>query len=279
MSSGRKIKVMIACVTFETFKIADPAEFYESNKVHLIHYVKDPVEDIIYGEFYDRTCELIRERLPKAKIIEHSESKVYEFDEMLREILFIIDTENAMNPDGCDIYVNISAGSPEYSAASAIASMMHPNVTPFSVRADSYTVPESMLKDMYYRDGKPVGMASSTREPKKIPTYRMPMPDERLVRGLRVFDEVYRANDGKVKSSKMVPELESAGLWVHRSKDDEKKSQTDAISYFRDFAKKWEGQGWILKGENGRYRITEEGRRIMDTFFTTEHFEPMRWER
>lgn len=269
MSSGRKVKVMIACVTFETFKVSEPTEFYEAGRVHIIHYTKD-AEHSIYNEFYERTCELIRENLPKAEIIEHNKSKVYEFNEMLKEILFIIDSENKQFPDGCDIYVNISSGSPEYSAAAAIASMMYSNVTPFSVRVKEFTVPESKIKELYYEEGKPVGMALSTYEPRMIPSYRMPMPDERLVRGLRIFDRMYRESNGKVKSSMMIPELEAANLWIHPSSNAENKSQSDAVNYFRDFVKKWEAMRWICKDANGRYTITEEGFRIMDTFYNTE---------
>ena len=51
LPSGRKKRIMVACVTFETSKVVEPALYYEINKAHIIHYVKDPDSESgkIYG--------------------------------------------------------------------------------------------------------------------------------------------------------------------------------------------------------------------------------------
>ena len=58
--SGRKKRVMIACVTFETVKVTDPVRYYECSKVHIIHYTKETSDKkTMFSEFYDRVCEMI----------------------------------------------------------------------------------------------------------------------------------------------------------------------------------------------------------------------------
>ena len=141
MGSGKKNRIMIACVTFETTKITEPVKFYESNRVHIIHYVKDPHDpkSRVYVDFYEQVCKLIEvDGSRTVEIVEHNE-KVNDFTIMLRTVLNIIREEKDCSED-CDIYVNISSGSSEYAAASAIASMMNPGTIPFSVSTKEYTV-------------------------------------------------------------------------------------------------------------------------------------------
>ena len=40
MSSGRKDRVVIGCVTFETEKVVEPVKYYQADRAHIIHYVK-----------------------------------------------------------------------------------------------------------------------------------------------------------------------------------------------------------------------------------------------
>ena len=130
MPSGRKPRIMIACVTFETVKVAEPVDFYEANKVYLIHYQSE--NHPVYGEFYERTEKLIKERCgSRVEIVEVVE-KVWKFADMLRTVVGIIEKETSDKSRECQIFVNISAGSPEYTAAAAIGSMMYDDdiVTP-----------------------------------------------------------------------------------------------------------------------------------------------------
>jgi GTPase Era involved in 16S rRNA processing len=83
MSSGRRERVVLSCVTFETYKIVDPIVHYAATKVHLIHYTdKSDARNLIYNEFYEQVCRMIKKNLPKAEIVEH-ESMVFDFTTML----------------------------------------------------------------------------------------------------------------------------------------------------------------------------------------------------
>lgn len=264
---------MIACVTFETSKVVEPILYYEINKAHIIHYIKDPDSESgrVYGSFCDRVVELMDEKSPlHVDIVKHNE-RVSDFSVMLRTVLSIIGSERDAEP-GCEIYVNISAGTPEYAAASAIASMMVPGTIPFSVGTREYTVSQDMIPEVYYIDGKPVGLTKSTYDPRILPSYVIEMPEEHLVRGLRIL-ESRNSQNLSVTSGKMVAALKNAGLWYRdtESRTDRAPSQqrqTEAVYYQRDFIAKWAGSGWVERDpRRSRYVLTDEGRNIISTFY------------
>jgi len=280
MASGRKERVMIACVTFETTKITEPARFYEADKVHLIHYIKplgekdNPEEwqskTRVYKEFYERVKDIISKNDKKITIIEHSEHPVYDFSAMLSTVFEIIRGEKGSNK-GSIIYVNISAGSSEYAAASAIAAMMFAEekdveVVPFSVGTREYTVPNERIEELYYVEGKPVGLTKTAREPLSIPIYPIEKPDERLVHGLRVLKEKIDGNR-PTSSSKMVGTLTERDIWKKRPVREGSKNSNEAVYYYRDFAKRWLDEKWTEKGDDGNYILTEKGNAIIGTFY------------
>lgn len=263
---------MVACVTFETSKVVEPALYYEINKAHIIHYVKDPVSESgrIYDSFCRRVCERLREESPReVEVVIHNE-RVSDFSVMLRTVLSIIQTEDAEGE--CEIYVNISAGSPEYSAAATVASMMVPGTVPFSVGTQEYTVPTERIPDVYFIDGQPVGLTKSTYPPRIMPIYAINIPEEHLVRGLRILHERNTAKQS-VTSGRMVDELKKAGLWYRDTETDDpdKKSnqrQTEAVYYQRDFITKWTRNGWVVKDElRNRYVLTDDGINVINTFY------------
>lgn len=262
MSSGLRKRIMISCVTFETTKVTDPVEYYEANKLHIIHYASPNSNKPIYLSFYNRVLEIIEESGRKVEIVEHNE-KVYDFSVMLKTVLSIIQNETNQNPE-CDIYVNISAGSAEYAAASAIASMMVPGTIPFTVRTGEFTVPEKKIEETYFIDGKPVGLTKTIRGTESIPCYSISMPDECLVRGLRLIDTI----EGKPIGRKVIAALKESGIWYRNIPESENVKKSEAVYYQRDFVNKWLELGWIVKNKRtGWYEITPDGRKILDTFY------------
>jgi hypothetical protein len=270
MPSGRKKRIMIACVTFETVKVTDPVEFYEINKVHIIHYLKEgAAKSGTYGAFYDRVVEIIEDYRRDVEVVEHNE-RVSDFGVMLKTVLSIIRAEKEEDP-GCEIYVNVSSGTPEYAAASAIAAMMEDGPIPFSVGVKEYTVSDDMIEELYYMEGKPVGLAKATYEPRALPTYVIEMPPEYLVRGLRILAE-RNAAKLPVSSRFMVAALKEQGLWSRDTErsdvPDTKVRQTEAVYYQRDFTYRWQMLGWIRRDEFGRkFVITPLGQNAIDTFY------------
>ena len=275
MATGKRKRIMISCVTFETIKITEPVKFYEINKVHLIHFVKDPESDkgIIYQEFYDQVCRIIKkESNGKVEVEEHAEN-VSQFLPMLKLIMKIVEKESSSG-EPVDMHVNISAGTSEYTAAAVIASMMNPEVIPFSVSTDLYTVKNDKIRELYYADGAPVGLTETINEPSLVPKYNISMPDRNLVLGLRILKELSETKHS-VKGPEVIKGLKEKGLWRMYSKDAKKDSRvshetekSESVYYHRDYVSKWLSNGWVEKNNfNKRYDLTQEGLWIVDTFY------------
>ena len=263
MPSGRKERILISCVSFEVSKIVEPAIYYEATRIHLIHYGKEQV----YQEFYDEVEKRLKEELPKAKIVEHGDDPIFDFEKMMNLILRIIRQEQKDNNGAADIYVNISAGPSEYSAASLIASMMMKGVMPFNVSTDKYQVPLNKIKDVYYDNGRPVGMTKVPKEPNLFSVYEIQKPDEKLVRGLGILDKQI---EKKLASAPvMIPLLAEKGLMTYTTDSGSvKPDQKSTMNYQRNFVDRWLDKGWVEKVSKREMKITAEGRTILDVFLS-----------
>ncbi len=262
----RRRSVMIACVTFETVKISEPVEFYGANQVYLIHHVYDPSPDNVYQQFYDRTVELIAASVPKAEVHE-VDCPVTDFIGLLREINGIVAREKGLQEEP-EIRVNLSAGSPEFTAAAATASMMDPCLKAFFVRADGYTVPQDKVREVYYKDSKPVGLTSSVKGVDPMTEFSIKMPDENLVRALRLYQE--HVTNVRLYSTEFISILKEAGLWnkkygmIPRTPEQEKNN--DKVYFQRAYVDKWKEQGWVARGANG-YELTFKGKTAISVLY------------
>lgn len=264
---GRIKRVMIACVTFETVKVSDPVAYWGTNRIYLIHYIRDPQDPrvSVYQEFYDRTCELIRQASPDAEIVDINRD-VSDFTVMLRTVASIICQERAAPGEPPEIFVNIASGPAEYTAAAAIASMMADGVRPFFVKAETFQVPREKIREVYYENGKPVGMTRAVKRVECLPDFTIETPDERLVRALRVF--AARSDAGQaVTAQQMAAALKAAGCWSRRSEG--ANANNEAVYYQRSYVDSWLAAGWVERkgGRRSGYAVSGKGRVILATFF------------
>ena len=262
MPSGRRERVMIACVTFEVAKIVEPVEFYEATKVHLLNRSS---ENTIYREFLDQVVKDINERMPRTEVIIH-DCKVFDFSEVMKEVLCIIQDETDKHGEHADIYVNISAGTSEYSAASLMASMMHTDVTiPFTVSAKEFQVPEERIREIYYDGDRPVGMTKTTREPKAVSAYPIEKPDRTKVLALKVMKEQIEKGDSCAAT--MMSVLNEKGLFDNYKKGyNGKPEQKEVMKYQRNYVDFWLSNGWLEKVSKRKSRITPTGNEILEIF-------------
>lgn len=259
---GKKERVMIACVTTETFRISEAAKFYDVDRIHLIHYVdENNSKKWFFQSFYDQTVKLIKESLPDTEIVE-SNSRVFYFDHMLRTVESIVEKENLSKVEPV-IYINVSAGSPEYISAATMISMMHDNTEPVSVGAKDYLHNEDEdLKAVYFDGDTPVGLIKSTREPKTVPQFRLDAPKKRLVIGLRILDRRIEKGES-VLSKDVVKEFKDSGIWERSAESN------DQVYYNRDFIDKWLELKWVQRHPDMHKKliVTDFGRFVIDTFY------------
>ena len=281
--SGKRERVVVACSVFEVPKIIRSVLEYEATKVHLIHYTdkKNP-DGRIYQEFYDeivsqiKEYSAIKEKLGKSvEIAEHAEYRTSDFQNMMKTVFHIITGEKSKN-DESEIYVNISSGTAEYISAATIATMMaasvYDRVHLFTVGTEPggyQTYGEEKLRELYYENGRPVGLTKEAREPREVPMFKVAVPDKTLVKGLRKLKKFSKPATAK----NVIAALMEGGLMASDDSDKKNKDQNAVMRYRRRYLDKWEGEGWVAKGGSGKYVLTDEGRMIAETFYVdeTEH--------
>lgn len=265
MDSGKRERILIACVTFETVKVTDPIEYYESTKVHLIRY-SDPNSKYggIYVDFYEEICNHIEQYSKSTEIVEHI-AKVTDFSIMMKTVHSILEKERCRSKTS-DIFINISAGTSEYIAAAVIASMMFPGVIPFSVSTEEYLIDASNYYDK--ESGKPIGISKTVKPPKIVSKFKIESPDRNLVLGLKVLDMMNK-NNNLPKGTDIIKVLKKNGLWYRGEFPENIAKRSESVYYQRDFINKWLDNEWIYRDKFvKRYFVTEKGLAILDIFYT-----------
>ncbi len=141
-------RVMVACVTTEVVKVTDPAKKLRIDRVHLLNYVKkaapgdseQAAREDLYESVYQENLSFFHNS--GIEVVEHRDVPIFKFDECFHAVYEILYRESEK---GSAVYVNISSGPPEFSAAAAISSMMVEGVSIFSIgaKASGHTVPFS----------------------------------------------------------------------------------------------------------------------------------------
>jgi len=262
--------VMIACVTFETVMVVQPAVDYAVNEIHLYHYVREGETTGVYKAFYDEVQMQLKEKLPGIRIVEHAADPVYSFQPMLRGILATVAAAQKDNKDA-EILINASSGPSEFTAAAVVASMMVRGAIAFTVGTETYTISNDNVRKLCYdAEGRPVGLSTAVYAPHALPSFEVAMPQENLVRSLRMFAEM-RANKRPVTAVSVIAELKKAGLWDYQPNEAEKKTdkkQKEVMYYQRHYIDAWVRNGWVGKPARGaKYDLTDDGKNVTETFY------------
>jgi len=263
--SGKRSRIMVACVVTEVSAVVEPVKFYETDKVYLIHYIREDNNPRyqIYKEFYDEVVRRIGELRPSAEVIEVCEP-VYYYHDMLRTVLGIYDKEKAATGGNMDMYVNLTTGRAEYAAAAMMASMLHNDVIAFTVRAEEKMLTPEQYRQVFYDGDRPVGQYRTVKDPIKVQTFDPSILDGDYLDYLVAIDEV----NNKIRKPLIrdyIEKLESEGLWDYAP--DKKKTKTpDEQKKRMQFGRCVTGplidKGFIIqaKGTRGRFELTDAGK-------------------
>jgi len=260
--------VIIACVAYDVLKITEPARFYSASKVHILHQPVDSEDDreLLYPDFINEVGHRLEDY--GMEVVMHPVA-IADYLEVLREVNHIIQCEEDSNNND-DLMINISAGTNEYVAAAAIASVLNEGVKMFASKTCTYKVPVEGYRKSYYEDGRPVGIVASVHDPRMIPVFKARLLDEDSIRCLREMDKMH--TEGKSTSSKkVIAHLKDIGMWsyvpVCSSKRDNL-DQKELMFFQRHYIEKWIDNGWMVKDDlSGKNAITERGRNVVNTFF------------
>ena len=303
-NTGKSVeRIVISCITFDTVKITDPIIHYDATKAYLVHYCdkKRNGEKTFYNELFDTVLEILDEHYdttlleynveecryedtqtgsetvmidrPSKKLVKELtvvdvNEVVYDFNVMLKTVFSIMNFERKLDEDSKNpIYVNISAGSSEFSAAALMVSMMFDNVEVFSVHTKEHMIKN---EEHYYENGRFVGLAKSVKEPMPITNFTIPRPDKRLILSLKVYfnlgclsaTETIR----KLKEYSYTENGEKIKLWDWSDKE----QPNEKMIFQRQFIDRWVSEGFVNRISRGTYELTDHGRFTINTYYVNE---------
>jgi hypothetical protein len=242
------LRVVVACVTFETVMVVEPVKHYKADRVYLLHQArKAPYSDFLkevqslLGPF---GCECVLKEL-----------NVNSFKIVMKEVLGILRKEKEA---GNHVYVNVGAGPNVFAAAALMACMME-GAQAFNVGTKEWTV----KPDLFYVAGRPVGMSKVVHEPFELPEFEIKAPRPELVSGLRAWHNL-SMQKGLMNANNMIQKLEREGLLPDAGQQKTGK-QAKVMKYRRTFLEPWLKEGWLEK-DGRRLKLTEKGKGILDIF-------------
>ena len=291
-------KVMIACVTSEVTQIVVPAIDSKIDRIHLIHYVKRGGEKGDRERFYESFYNEVERRLRAKKItvVEHSDAETYVFRSMMSQVYEILVEEEVEKKSL--VYVNMSAGTPEYAAAAAICSMMFKDVEIFTVSkgyATSVLDYDQLRRNATDKNGKLVGSCTTIGRTYIMDKFPIDHPNENLLKAFKIYS-VISDNVKKNSNTTVIRNLILQNVWLAKGDIEEgvaikgtsveledpkngyscqqsraaeyaSRQRGEAVQYYRVYIKEWASRGWIKNIPGTRkYKIEDEGRMVLEVF-------------
>lgn len=303
--TGRRDRVMVACVVEDVVMIVKPAKAYGVDRIHLISYVKKGNDEASRKRegYYQSFLDAVEGDLTKAGIPfeVHPDAETYKFDMMMGVIYNIVRKERARNSI---VYVNTSGGTSEYAAAAMLVSMMFDETTAFNVggKREASTVDYDAMRESRTSKGKLVGKYADVYDPFKLTTFPVSPPDLNLLAGMKVLDSIPLK---KRTNAEVVRKMIECGVWRRfkpdRGRDEriedtslelagmdstsarasvdpeefKKRKNKELKQYASDYLQKWEENGWVEKDPTSyqdRYSLTVAGRTILGIFCPDDVF-------
>ncbi len=273
LPSGKRDRVVICCSALDVPAVVRPVSFYEANRVHMIS--GEDTEDAM-GPIYSEFREEIRSQIERggyAEVCDHI-TDVRDYRRVMRTLLTIVRDETERTNGRADIFVNISSGTPEYSAAAMLICMQNRDLTAFTVRTEGYSMSPEEVKDILYADGRPAGTSVSVSDPIAVSTCGPDVQDSELVTCLGVMKEIRKTKRTALYED-IINGLISEGAW--RYVPDSRRGRSDDLQKARmhlkrHFLEPMVRKGWLRQDplNKNRYHITDEGENVIAIYYGLE---------
>ena len=260
MSSGRRESVLLFCISPIDKLFLDPIEYYEPDIIHVFISDREDRLSLIERKIYESS----KEKITCKNVVEHH-INTSEYEDVLSTIIDI--KKELYNKYGCDldIFINISSGTPEFSAAGMFASMLPQPAIAFKVDAD-YNMSSEELSAMMRNLNDSIIIS----EPERVTGLRNDEPEDEMIYFLKVVDDILK--DTKYpKYEAIINGLKAADAWTY---DPDKKA-----GYGRTSLKEKEERylkrhyiaialenGWLERPSPKTMRLTESGKAYISVY-------------
>ena len=264
MSSGRRESVLLFCTSLISKEYLDPIDHYEPDVAHV--FISD--RDDILSEEERRLYESSKQNIQCKKIIEHR-TDTSDYDGVLSEMMEIINNLRNKYKDDLDIFVNISSGTPEFSAAGMFSSMLLPEVTAFRTDTKLSMTPERLSELV----GE-LNASADVSEPEMITELRNDRPDDEMIVFLTVVSDILKESKYP-KFRRIIDGLKEAEVWSYdpdrksgygRTPIEEKEERYLKRHYIAIALE----NGWIERPTPNTMRLTDSGKAYISVYGTKD---------
>ncbi len=261
MSSGKRISVLVFCISPVKELYLGPVEHYEPD---LIFALVDPGDGNTEKFQRDQYASLKKEF--KCRDINDLSVDTRDYNEVLATLVDLKKSLNSQFGDRLDLFMNISSGTNEYAAAAMFASMLPEPSTAFRV-----DVSDSRLS--YETISGISGTLSDSldfSEPEKYPVHTQQNPDEEMAAFLSIMKTLLTVSRSPRRSD-VIEQLKAAGFWSYdpqrktnsgRSDLDDKENMYLKRHYIDPAVK----NGWLECPCRNVFRLTELGRSYISIY-------------
>jgi len=253
MSSGRRESVMIFCASAVKDLYLAPVEHYGPDLVHVFLSDRDDSISALEREVYGN-C---RKDIDCKEIIEHPVD-THDYEGILASIIEIKKDLGRTYGEDLDIFINISSGTPEFSAAAMFASMLPEPAIAFRVDTESDLSKEE-LEDIVGRiDG-----SVKVSEPARVTGLKNDDPEEEMIIFLSIVRELLRETRYP-KFRTMIELLKEDGAWSYDPSRKSGRGRTSLEDREERYLKRHYIEpalknGWLEKLDGRRIGLTEQG--------------------
>ena len=265
MSSGKRISVLVFCISPVKELYLGPIEHYEPD---LIYALVDPGDGNTEKFQRDQYDSLKKEF--KCRDINDLSVDTRDYNEVLATLVDLKKSLNSQFGDRLDLFINISSGTNEYAAAAMFASMLPEPSTAFRV-----DVSDSRLS--YETISGISGTLSDSldfSEPERYPVHTQQNPDEEMAAFLSIMKALLTVSRSPRRSD-VIDQLKAAGFWSYdpqrktnsgRSDLDDKENMYLKRHYIDPAVK----NGWLECPCRNVFRLTELGRSYISIYGESE---------
>ena len=260
MSSGRRESVMIFCASAVKDLYLAPVEHYGPDLVHV--FVSDRGDNVsaLEREVYGN-C---KKEIGCKKLVEHP-IDTRDYEGILASIIEIKKELSGTYGEDLDIFINISSGTPEFSAAAMFAAMLPEPAIAFRVDTESDLSKEE-LEDIAGRISGSVRVS----EPARVTGLKNDDPEEEMIIFLSIVRELLRETHYP-KFRTMIELLKDDDAWSYDPSRKSGRGRTSLEDREERYLKRHYIEpalknGWLEKLEGRRIGLTEQGMAYLSVY-------------
>ena len=264
MSSGKRVSVLLFCTSPIDKLYLAPIDYYEPDIIHIFISDRGDVMSAIERKVFESS----KKAITCKKVYEHKMDTA-DYEDVLGIIIDIKKDLHSIYGDDVDIFINISSGTPEFSAAGMFASMLPHPASAFRVGTEYEMDAEKMSSVISDLSG-----SVKVSEPERVTGLKNDRPEDEMVSFLTVVHDLLKETKYP-KYRTIIERLKSEESWSY---DPDKKSgygrtpldEREERYLKRHYIATALENGWLERPSPNTMRLTDSGKAYISVYGNDE---------